>query len=305
MASRRVSLRAVETFVTVARSLSFTDAAESLGLTVSAVSRRVSDLEQELGVDLFRRLNRRIELTAAGVGYLAGVGEAVDRIHRESETLRADRTLKNIRLSTLPVFASWWLLPRLIDFRRERPDIEVEIETGSTLVDFAASDLHVGIRFGDGKWPGVVADRMMGVSLRPVGAPSLVARAGQITAALLDRYVYLKLDVPFDFWGEWFRSIGLPDYQPKRVKVYDSAQIIFEAAAAGMGLSIGAEALTAAYARSGRLVPIFSGDPVVSHSAYYMVYRERDRNWAPLRALRRVLLQAAAADEAAISAHAV
>jgi LysR family glycine cleavage system transcriptional activator len=96
--------------------------------------------------------------------------------------------------------------------------------------------------------------------------------------------------VPFDFWGEWLRSVGLADYSPKRVKTYDNAQIIFEAAAAGLGLSLGAQALVDSYTQSGRLVPAFSTRRVESRFAYYLVYRARDRNWAPLRALRSMLL---------------
>ncbi len=295
MHNRRAPLRAIETFVVAARALSLTVAAEQLGLTISAVSRRISDLELELGVDLFRRFNRRIELTSAGVAYLAGVGAALDRVQTETDDLRQDRSQKLVRLSTMPVFAAAWLLPRLLEFRALRPDIEVELETGPDLIDFTTSDVHAGIRFGDGRWAGLVADKLMDVELQPVCAPSLVAPlVGPVTPALLDRYVFLTLAVPFDLWGEWFASVGLAGYVPKRTKTYDSGQVVYEAASAGMGLAPGAHALVTPYLQSGRLVPAFDVPAVLSKNAYYLVYRQRDRNWPPLRALSRMLLESGA-----------
>src|SRR6187399_935543 len=117
--------------------MSFTAAARTLGLTPSAVSRRIADFERELGVVLFRRFNRRLELTAAGARYLEVVGRALDLIERESESLRPPRRQTTLRLSVLQSFASLWLLPRLAAFKRARPDLDVEIETSSELMDLA------------------------------------------------------------------------------------------------------------------------------------------------------------------------
>lgn len=182
-----------------------------------------------------------------------------------------------------------------------RPDIKVELETGPELVDFTSSDIHAGIRFGDGRWPGLVADKLMDVELQPVCAPSLVAPSGPVTAELLDRYVFLTLSVPFDLWSEWFASVGLPTYRPKRSKTFDSGQVVYEAACAGMGLAPGTRALVSPYIETGRLVPAFSIKPALSVNAYYLVYRERDRGWAPLRALSGMLLQSGSAASAETS----
>src|SRR3982751_6447267 len=100
--ARAPSLRSVAVFVTAGRALSFSAAADTLGLTPSAVSRRIADLEHELGVALFRRFNRRIELTAAGARYLAAVGGALDLIERESEALRPPRRPAVLRLLGAP-----------------------------------------------------------------------------------------------------------------------------------------------------------------------------------------------------------
>ena len=110
MMSRLPSLRAVAIFVAAGRALSFTEAAKAVNLTPSAVSRRIRDLERELGTALFRRFNRLLELTPAGARYLAGVSQAIDLIERESDAIRPRRRGAALRLSVLQSFASLWLL---------------------------------------------------------------------------------------------------------------------------------------------------------------------------------------------------
>ena len=294
--SRAVSLRSVETFVAVARALSLTNAAKRLGLTTSAISRRVSDLEFDLGVDLFRRHNRRIELTPAGARYLASVGEAVDRIHAASDDLARDRGCKVVRLSAVPFFASSWLMPRLARFRRLRPDIDVELETTADLVDFSIGDVHAGLRFGEGGWPGLICERLLDVEVAPVCAPDLMPPSRQVTAEALDRFTILDQASALGLWDDWFRSVGLAGYRPRRAKVFDNVQVLYEAAAAGMGLALGGTHLVDPYVVSGRLMTAFDAAPVSARSGWYLVYRPRDRGWPPLRALSQALFDEAAVE---------
>jgi LysR family glycine cleavage system transcriptional activator len=135
MTSRLPSLRAVAIFVAAGRTLSFTEAAKTVNLTPSAVSRRIRDLERELGTALFRRFNRRLELTPAGARYLAGVSQAIELIERESDAIRPRRRGATLRLSVLQSFASLWLLPKLAAFKSVRPDIDVQVETSTELID--------------------------------------------------------------------------------------------------------------------------------------------------------------------------
>jgi LysR family glycine cleavage system transcriptional activator len=293
--SVRVPLRAIETFVVAARALSLTVAADQLGLTPSAVSRRVSDLELELGVDLFRRRNRRIELTRAGAGYLASVGEAVDRIRAETDALRQDRKLKVIRLSAVSAFATVWLMPRLAKFRRLRPDIDVVLETSTTYIDFSTSDAHAAIRFGRGPWPGLVCERLLDVELTPVCAPSLAPALPVVSRKALDGFTLLSVSPALGLWEDWFRAMGLPDYRPAAVKSFDSMPVVYAAAAAGMGLALGASHLVDPYTASGRLVTAFDDATVATPNSWSLVHRPRDRGWPPLRALSQLLLDEARA----------
>jgi LysR family transcriptional regulator, glycine cleavage system transcriptional activator len=294
--SRPVSLRAVETFVITARALSLTVAARQLGLTTSAVSRRISDLEVELGVDLFQRHNRRIELTAAGARYLASVGDPIDRIHAGSAALREDRACKVVRLSVVPSFASSWLMPRLARFREQRPDIDVELDTNSDLVDFSIGDVHAGLRFGEGGWPGLVCERLLDTEVAPVCAPGLMPTTRKVTAEALDRFTVLSVVPVLGLWDDWFKAVGVGGYRPRRIKTFDNVQVLYEAAAAGMGLALGGTHLVDPYLASGRLVQAFDAPAVAAKSGWYLVYRPRDRNWAPLHALSDLLFEEAAAE---------
>ena len=132
-----------------------------------------------------RRRNRRIELTAAGVRYLASVGDAIDRIHAGADELRADRGCKVVRLSAVPSFASSWLMPRIARFRELRPDIDVELETNADLVDFSIGEVHAGLRFGEGGWPGLVCERLFDVEVAPVCAPGLIPPSRAVSAEAL------------------------------------------------------------------------------------------------------------------------
>jgi LysR family glycine cleavage system transcriptional activator len=298
--SRRVSLRAVETFVAAARALSLTVAAEQLGLTTSAVSRRISDLELELGVDLFRRRNRRIELTAAGARYLGSVGEAVDRIHAGSDDLRAERGGKVVRLSAAPSFASSWLMPRLAKFRQLRPDIDVELETNIDLVDERIGEVHAGLLFGEGGWPGLVSEQLLSIEVTPVCAPGLAPPLRTVSAEALDRFTILNLTPVLGLWDDWFAAMGLGGYRPRRAKSFDDVQVLYEAAAAGMGLALGGTHLVDPFIAAGRLKRAFDAATVRSASGWHLVYRPRDRDWPPLRALSELLFAEAAAEDRAL-----
>jgi LysR family glycine cleavage system transcriptional activator len=300
MSHRRISLRAVETFVVAARGLSLTAAGEKLGLSTPAVSRRISDLEAELGVRLFRRFNRRIELTEAGSQYLAAAGAAVDSIHEVTDAVRQNGGQTGIKISTIPALASSWLMPRLAAFRLERPDIEIELQTTTDLIDFSTSDIHAAIRFGEGQWPNLESDKLLDINVTPVCAPGLMPVIGKVSAAELDRFTILSITQAMGVWEDWFEAVGLEGYQPKHLKTFDSVAVLYEAASSGMGLALGATYLVDSYVNSGRLTNAFDVTPMATTGSYHLVYRFRDRNWAPLRALRRALLtssSARAADE--------
>ena len=288
--SRTPSLRSVAVFVAAGRALSFAAAADALGLTPSAVSRRVADLEHELGVALFRRFNRRIELTAAGARYLESVGRALDLIERESEALRPPRRQTTLRLSVLQSFASLWLLPRLAAFKQARPDLDVEIDTSSELVDLTDSRYDAAIRFGTGRWPGLAADRLFRSHVFPVAAPRLLRGGRPIAPAALDRVVLFDIVQAPDLWEQYLKGVGLAAYRPRRRRRFDNVQVMYEAVANGLGIALASDELAGGLLAAGRLARPFADAPVALRQSYYLVYRKERRERPALRALRAALL---------------
>jgi len=291
MMVRFPSLRSVMVFVAAGRALSFTEAAREVNLTPSAVSRRMSGLERELGVALFRRFNRRLELTPAGERYLAATGQAIDLIARESEAIRPRRRRTTLRLSVLQSFASTWLVPRLARLKARRPDLDVEVETSAELMDLSDDRFDAAIRFGKGHWPGLKADSLLEVRVFPVAAPP-VRRRG-ITAAALDRSVLLGVAQTPDLWPQYLSGVGLGGYRPRRTQSFDNVQVMYEAAANGLGLALAARELAAGYLSAGRLVEPFCEEPVLLRQGYYLVYRADRRDEPALRTLRKALVAGA------------
>jgi len=287
---RAPSLRSVAVFVAAGRALSFSAAAQTLSLTPSAVSRRIADLEHELGVALFRRFNRRIELTAAGARYLAAVGGALDLIERESEALRPPRRQTVLRLSVLQSFASLWLLPRLAAFKQARPDLEVEIDTSAELMDLTDGRYDAAIRFGTGHWPSLAADRLFRTQVFAVAAPGLLRSGRPIAPAALDRVVLFDIVQAPDLWAQYLEGVGLAGYRPRKRRSFDNVQVMYEAAANGLGIALATDELAGGLLASGRLVRPFNNEPVPLRQSYYLVYRKERRERPALRALRAALL---------------
>jgi LysR family glycine cleavage system transcriptional activator len=287
--SRLPPLRAIEVFVIAGHALSFAVAAKTVNLTPSAVSRRIRDLERELGTLLFQRFNRRLELTPAGTRYLAAAGEAIEIIERASEALRPRRGAPTLRLSVLQSLASTWLVPRLAALRRQRPDLEIAIETSAALADLSGDSFDAAIRFGDGHWPGLAAERLFETLSFAVAAPGLLPHAEPASAATLDRTVLLDIAQMPDLWTQYLSGVGLGGYRPRRVQLFDNSQVLLEAAANGLGIALTIRELVEGQLASGRLVPLFSNPPVPLRQGYYLVYRRDRRDRPAMRALREAL----------------
>lgn len=291
--ARLPTLRAVEIFVAAGRTLSFAAAAKEVSLTPSAVSRRIQNLERELGVPLFTRFNRRVELTVAGARFLDAAGRAIDLIEQESSSLRPQRQRGVLRLSTLQSLTSTWLLPRLMAFRQQRPDIDIQIETSTDLADLLSGTFDVAIRFGEGKWPGLAAERLFVTRGFAVASPNHWRCGEPASAAALDQATFLGVVHMPDLWPQYLAGLGFRGHQPRQMHTFDNLQILHEAAANGLGLALTTHELVEAYLSTGRLVPAFSNQPVTLRQSYYFVCRKERRDEPALRALRSALLDCA------------
>jgi LysR family glycine cleavage system transcriptional activator len=199
----------------------------------------------------------------------------------------------------MPSFAARWLLPRIGRFLRRHPEIDVEIAASLALVDFAREDVDVAIRFGNGGWPGVIAERVLDDWFFPVASPHF--RRGRLPKrpADLARLPLLRSDD--EYWRPWFVAAGLDLPEPVRGHGFNDSSLMLEAAIAGEGIALARHSLVAGDLRERRLVRLFDV-AVPSPHAYYLVHPKRLDGTPKLAAFRDWLGEEIAAFRSAAGA---
>jgi len=247
-------LNALRAFEVSARHLSFTRAAAELNVTQTAVSAQVKNLEQRLGLPLFRRLPRGLALTDEGQALLPMLAESFARMGAVLQQFHGGRLHEVLTVAAVGTFAVGWLLPRLDGFRRAHPFVDLRLLTHNNRVDLAGEGLDGAIRFGDGAWHGTEAEPLVDAPLSPMCAPALAARLH--APADLARETLLR-SYRADEWPRWFGAAGAAP-PLLRGPVFDSSLAIAAAAAQGLGVGLLPAAMFAADLREGRLVQPFA-----------------------------------------------
>ncbi|QQS11668.1 MAG: LysR family transcriptional regulator [Rhodospirillales bacterium] len=295
MPRRLPPLGSIEAFAAAARSLSFTEAARQLGLTVSAVSRRVAALEDALGARLFHRLNRALRLTPAGEAYAAAIGPALASLRAAGDRVRPPHGGARVTVSMPASFATLWLLPRLAGFAARHPAVDLAVVTATRAPEAGRGDVDLAVAIGTGRWPGWAAERLLPMRVRPVCAPRLLrGRDALRTPADLRRFPLLGLSQPRGFWRRWCAEAGAPPFRPLRTPRFEGLHLLYEAAAGGLGVALAFDDLARPYLDDGRLVEPFDVS-YVPDEAWWLLRRPRDARSSAVAAARRWLLREAAA----------
>lgn len=250
----RVPLNALQAFEAVAVQQGFARAARALYVTPAAVSQQVRGLEATLGFALFHREGRSIRLTADGARLLPGVKRGFDQLRLALAQARAaDDCGRRLHLSLLPSFLQRWLLPRLPDFQRACPELDLRLSASLDPVDFADGEFDAAIRIGGGRWPGLRTTRLLDEWLLPVCRPDLLRRHGPIArAADLQHYALLHSeDEPWSLWLAGAFGAGPPREEGQSFE--DSATLVI-AAERGQGLALARWSLAAGSLADGLLV---------------------------------------------------
>ena len=169
-------LTTLRSFEASARLLSFSKAADELHVTHGAVSRAVRHLEDHVGVKLFKRTVRAVNLTPTGAAYAASVRDVLGRLATATAVIMDQQSLGVLNISTLDSFAAKWLIPRLFRFRQAHGDIDVRLATSEKLADFVNDGIDIAIRYGSGRYPGLTAELLMREDVFPVCSPLLLER---------------------------------------------------------------------------------------------------------------------------------
>ncbi len=271
-------------FEAAARAGSVTAAANELGLTQSAVSRQISALERQLGVELFLRERQTIRLTPAGNTYAREIREALRRISNASLNLRANPAGGTLNLGVLPFFGTRWLTPRIGRFLQAHPDVVINLITRLEPFDFRFDTLDAAIHFGAARWPGASMAFLLDEEVVPVCSPAFQQAHALASAADLRRAPLLHLNTRPDAWELWFAKQEVP-VEPLHGMLFDQFLTMVEAAAAGLGAALLPRFLIGRELDQGLLVPAVEGR-VMQTGQYHLVYPPDRAAYPPLAAFR-------------------
>lgn len=252
-------LNSLRAFEAAGRLSSFTLAARELHVTTAAISHQIKGLERYLGLRLFRRAPRRLQLTEAGAAAWARIHEGFEQLRIGSETLRQHRRGGAITLNVSPAFATRWLLPRLPAFALAHPGVALRFNASLAPVDFEHGDADAAVRLGSGVHDGVDAQPLFGEQLLPLAAPArlrgfALRRTADLRHAPLIHDESLRRAGRMLGWEQCLLDAGLGGVDTTRGLRFDDGHLALQAAALGAGVALGRLAYAAADLEAGRLV---------------------------------------------------
>ncbi len=281
------SLNALRAFVAVGKHGNLKNAADELFVTSSALSHQIRNLEEHLNIRLFKRSKSGLSLTQAGELIYADLADAFAQIRQTVARLEQQGQEELLNVSMLSTFAMRWFIPRLSDFQKRHPEIEVRISTSISQVDFAREDMDCAIRSGRGNWPGLHADYLFTETFTPVCAPELATSLNSPNE--LGNHTLLHARLRPDDWRVWLGAVNAGEVQPRHEQVFETRNFAIQAAVDGVGVAIVDPSLVAEEIKAGRLVMPFP-QTLADKSAYYLVYPEAFTSLHRIRVFRQWLL---------------
>jgi LysR family glycine cleavage system transcriptional activator len=282
-------LNGIKAFEAAARSGSFAAAGTELNVSPAAISRMVHLLEERLGVALFERKANRLALTSAGRAYQSGLTPIFDALASLTAQVTAPASLRVLTIGVGPTFAMRWLIPRLADFRKDEPAIDVRITAGGVAAPFG-DDWTCGIKLGDGDWPGLIAEPLFAADLLPVCTPKF-ASAVRRPAGLRGQNLLRVAHSPDD-WPSWLKAAGVARVTARGPEFQYYGQAL-QAASDGLGIAMGIRPYIDDDLAAGRLVAPFALS-VPKGMRWYLVYRSFQAEQRDFVAFRRWIIRAAA-----------
>ena len=262
-------------FEASARHLSFTNAAAELNLTQAAISKQVKLLEHFLRERLFERLPRSLTLTKAGAAYLPKVNDAFERLAAGTQEVFGNRRNAMLTVRAPVGWAVNWIAERLPSFFEEYPKVPVRIISSVWSEDAETEKYDLDLRYGSGKWPGIVAQRVTWERLDPLCTPEIAARIGSPDDLAKERLLHV-LGYK-EGWATWLAAAGATKVNSGAGEQFDSSLMAYEVAANGGGIALGRTSMSAKEIKSGRLVrPFVLSVPV--QEAFFVLTPEEGLN---------------------------
>jgi LysR family glycine cleavage system transcriptional activator len=285
---RLPSTRTLKAFQLAARSGSFKTAANQLFLTPSAVSYQIKGLEEELGVQLFRRGVRELTLTDAGIAYLAEMDVLFERLENATRELRTRFVRGSLRLQVAPFFANEFLLPRIARLHELQPQVDLQIDTDGGH-EVLPKEADLSIVFGSGSWDGLTSHHLLAQTYVPACAPSLLGGGSMNTIDELNAHTLLEHEAHQDAWRQWAESAGLEPPRPRNRIRFDSMISMVQAAERSAGIALVPTPLTAEKFRTNALAQPFMHELTTS-DCYFLVHRPEAESRPEVSAFRHWLV---------------
>jgi DNA-binding transcriptional LysR family regulator len=236
------SLSALLAVVAAGERGGFTAAAAALGVTQSAISREIRQIEERLGRTLFRRSPRGVELTEEGRQFMETARAGLQEIAGAVARFRASDTPRHLTIGCDFAYSAHWLVPRLPKFAERQPEIDVRVVTAQH-VQRAIGDCDIAILFGSGEWPGIVAHRINQEAVFPVCAPNyptgpMTGRPDWLAEATLLKLLDSEDGTDWFDWPGYFAAAGIPYPERSRGQGYGNYPLVLQAALAGQGIAL-------------------------------------------------------------------
>jgi DNA-binding transcriptional LysR family regulator len=273
---------------------SFTAAGRELGMTQAAVSYAMRGLEDQLGVNLFRRAHRRVVLTENGKRFFADVALGLSHIQKTAQDIRAQAAGETVTLSVSTAFASFWMLPRLQEFRNDLPEIDLRIQTSDRDIDIAGEELSLGIRGGrPSDWPEYDCAELARERIFPVASAAFANQSGTgIAPTELAGHKLIHLEEPYRAaadWATWFKSADAGLTVANRGLAINDYVLVIQAVLEGQGIALGWEHLVSRLVSGGVLVRL-SDHYMETGAAFFVVWPKNQNLSTDARKVRDWLL---------------
>lgn len=266
-------------FEAAARHSSFTKAAGELNVTQPAISQAIKKVEQALGVALFERRNRGVRLTETGERFYTDISFGLMHILRSAEGIAIKLSSQHVTLSCSTAFAHYWVVPRLTDFKKLHPGIEIRVQTTDRDVDFSQDNVSLEVRRGSGEFPGCHAIKIADEQLYPVASPAYLDKKGRPSNANdLLNYSLIHLEEPFRLrptWADWLQAHGVTYTDTGGGLRLNDYALVIQAAIAGEGVSFGWHHIVERLVAQGLLVKLMEGTYKVGQG-FYVVWPKRN-----------------------------
>ena len=288
--NRNLSRRGLRSFCVAAEHASFREAADRLFITASAVSHQIKNLEDELGQKLFERTGRSLVLTEPGRLLLEDIKPLITRLDEVAATHRSSTTRRRLSISVQPFFASEVFIPKLPEFTRNYPDIDIKVDTSDESAEKHPATADVSIRVFRSAPEGLSCDRLFPLRLIPAASPDLRKKITVDEHSITGDIPLLVHDSRPTAWRQWARSSGIAVPRDASIIRLDSMIAIARAAERGLGAALVPVQLSEHWFESGSLAPL-SEHELLTRDAYYFVYRANDADNETIQTLRCWVLQ--------------